>query len=218
VLPGERGILLSDPHAKQRFNLLTVADGMVESEQGSVFDPSGDGDGEDQGIPPCVKPNIPLCTLEGLIGCQGKIVDVEIGSIGTETGRPCSGPPEDPALTPKCPSESSPSASKSREKNLLKGIVPGIEGGRSERRTSGEWMAAQIVLIPLLPVAQNVVSLVDFLEPVLGLGIVLVCVRMISKGQFSVGQFNFALIRVSCDPKDSVVVFSLHRVIKTRFG
>ena len=76
VLLGERGVLLfRDPHAKQEFNLLTVPDGALETEQGSVFDPGGDGNREDQGVPACVKPNIPLRTFEGLIGCQGEIVD-----------------------------------------------------------------------------------------------------------------------------------------------
>jgi hypothetical protein len=50
-----------------------------------------------------------------------------------------------------------------------------------------------------------------------GLGIVPVRVRVILKGQFSVGHLNFARSRVSCDSKNFVIVFSLHRVLRTRF-
>jgi hypothetical protein len=67
--------LVRDPHAKQEFDLPAVPEGLLESEQGSVFDLRGDGNGEDQGIPACVKPNIPLRTLEGFVGAQEKIVD-----------------------------------------------------------------------------------------------------------------------------------------------
>jgi hypothetical protein len=146
---GERDALLRDFYRKQEFDLLTTPKGPLETEQGSVFDAGRDGNGEDQDIPACVKPNIPLCALEGLIGCQGKILDVEIGSIGTETGRTCPAPPENPPLTSESPPESSPSASKSREKSRRKGIAPGIEGGRAETKFSCEKIAAQIVLIPL---------------------------------------------------------------------
>lgn len=52
-----------------------MPEGLLEREQGSVFDLRGDGNGEDQGIPACVKPNIPLRTLEGFVGVQEKIVD-----------------------------------------------------------------------------------------------------------------------------------------------
>ena len=208
---------MRDLHTKQDFDLLTVPEGALETENGSVFDPGGDGNGEDHRILACVKPDISLRTLGSVIDCEGKIVDMEIGSMGNEAGRACCGSPEDLPLPSKYPLESSPSASKCREKTLLKGIAPGIEGGRAERKISGEGIAAQIVLILLVPVAQNVVGLVDFLETLLGLGIVAVRVRMMLKGQFPVCDLNFALVGVSCDPKNSVVVFSLHRMIGTRF-
>jgi len=209
--------LLRDSHAKLKFHLLTVLEGALETEQGSIFNPGRDGNGKNQGSPARVKPNIPLRTLRDLIGCQGKIVNMEIGSIGNKTGRPCPGLPVDPPFTSKAPPESSPSASKLREKILLEGIAPGIERVRAERKTTGVRIAATIVLIPLVPMAQNVVGLVDFLEPVLGLGIVPVCVRMILKGQSSKGHPDYAFTRVSRDPKNSVVVFFLHW-LATTFG
>lgn len=66
-------------------------------------------------------------------------------------------------------------------------------------------------------VAQNVAGLVDFLEPVLGPGIVPVRIRVVAKRQFPVGELDFARIRTPRDPKNFVVVFLPHRLIYTRF-
>jgi hypothetical protein len=209
-------LLIRDPHSEQEFDRLAVPEGVLEIEKGSVLDPTGDRKGEDLGMRACVNPDVPLRTLEGFIGCQGKILDVKIRALRNEAGRPCFGPPEAPRPAAKYPAQSSPSASKGREKTLLKGIAPGIEGRGAERKNSGKGITALIVLVALVPVAQNLVGLVDFLEAVLGLGIVPVRVRMILEGQFPVSDLNFALACVSWDPKNSVVVFSLHRVITTR--
>ena len=80
---------------------------------------------------------------------------------------------------------------------LNKGIAPGVEGGRAERGIPGEGIEAQIVLIPLVPLAQNLVGLADFLESLFGQGIVPVRVRVILKGQLPVGRSDFAFARVS---------------------
>jgi hypothetical protein len=76
---GKRRALSCDPHAEPKFDLMTVPDGALETQHSPVFDPWGDGNGEDQVITACVKANIPLRTFKGFMGGQGKIVDVETG-------------------------------------------------------------------------------------------------------------------------------------------
>jgi len=91
--------LFWDPYAKEEFDLLAVREGALEIEQGSVFDPGGDGNSEDLDLRACVNPEVPLCALEGLIGCQGKILDRDIRAVGNEAGQPCFGPSETAPVT-----------------------------------------------------------------------------------------------------------------------
>jgi len=70
-----RGLLCRDPHAKQELDLPAIPERALEIEEGSVFDPGRDGNGEGQSFPPGVEPDIPLRSLAGLIGGEGKIMD-----------------------------------------------------------------------------------------------------------------------------------------------
>jgi hypothetical protein len=88
----------------------------------------------------------------------------------------------------------------------------GAASARPNSRLEGR-MTEAVVSRPLLRIFQDVVGLVDFLEPVLGGLVARLCIRMILLGELAEGALQLLLVSGPPHPKNFVIVAFGHGAV-----